>query len=379
MDVSHVVHVSSSYPPDIGGMERVVEELSEALAEELASSVEVVTGGRGTSRGTRREGNVVVRRLWVFNVLATPVIPGLAWTLMRGPRPQLLHVHIAHAGTPEVAALVARLRGIPFMAHVHIDAVPTSWMGRLLGVYQNFILARVLARAALVIVPTESYRPVLLDKYNLDPARVRVLPNGTHMPKREPRDASPWTSGSPVHLVRVGRVDPEKNVPLLLDAVELLVNKDHLDVDLEVVGDGTDWDRVLQHIERLGIGSHVRMVGRLSGSDLVDAYDRGDIFIMTSLTESFGLVLVEAMARGVPVIAPDIPGVRDVVIDEVTGLLVDYSADSLRHAVLRILQEPGLREKLVRGAREQSDRYEWPAIARQCAQLYEDALSAPKG
>jgi glycosyltransferase involved in cell wall biosynthesis len=206
-----------------------------------------------------------------------------------------------------------------------------------------------------------------------------VLPNGTNMPKRRPDEASAWRSGSPVHLVSVGRVAREKNLPLLLEAVELLVNEDHLDVELEIVGDGPDWDRVLQHIEQRGLGSRVRMIGRRSGEDLVEAYDRADIFVMTSSSESFGMVLVEAMARGIPVIAPDIAGVRDVVIDGETGLLVDHSAESIRGAVQRILGDPELRDGLIAGARAQSGQYEWAAVARQCVQLYEEVLSTPAG
>jgi glycosyltransferase involved in cell wall biosynthesis len=371
---SGVVHVSSRYPPDVGGMERVVKELSEALGEEMQASVEVVSGGRGESLGTSYEGNLVVRRLWHFNVAVTPVIPGLSWKLLRGPRPKLFHVHVAHATTPEVVALVARLRGVPFVAHVHIDASPTTWMGRLLGSYQKHVLSRVLARAAMVVVPTDSYRTLMLDKYELDPVRVRVLANGTNMPKRGDGEASSWKHGSPVHLVSVGRVAREKNLPLLLEAVELLVNEDNLDVQLEIVGDGPDWDRVHQHIEERGLGARVQMIGRRSGNDLVEAYDRADIFVMTSSSESFGMVLVEAMARGIPVVAPDIPGVRDVVIDGVTGLLIDHSAESIRGAVLRILEDPTQREALIAGARAQSGQYEWAAIAQHCVELYEEVL-----
>ena len=125
--------------------------------------------GAGRNRGSEREGRVLVRRLRSFGVLVTPVIPGLAWDLLRRPRPQILHVHIAHAGTPEIAALIAWVRGIPLVAHVHIDASPTTWLGCLLGLYQRLLLSKVLAHAALVLVPTASYRTLVIDKYRLEP------------------------------------------------------------------------------------------------------------------------------------------------------------------------------------------------------------------
>jgi glycosyltransferase involved in cell wall biosynthesis len=79
------------------------------------------------------------------------------------------------------------------------------------------------------------------------------------------------------------------------------------------------------------------------------------------------------MARGIPVIAPDIVGVRDVVIDGVNGLLVEHTVESVRAAVLRILFEPGLRERLVTGALTHAARYQWPEIIRRYLRLCGDA------
>lgn len=370
-----VTQVTSRYPPDLGGMERAVEELSETLAVELRGTVDVVTGFHGPT-STAREGGVLVRRLRSFDVGVTPVVPGLVWELLRRPRPDLFHVHVAHAGTPEAVALVARLRGVPFIAHVHIDAEPTTWLGFLLGGYQRVILARVLARAALVLVPTGSYRHMLIEKYRLDPNQVRVLPYGTLMETRVAghREHAP---GTRIRLLTVGRLAREKNLPLLIDAVGALIEEDHLDVELDVVGDGPAREEVARHITDHGLGSRVHLVGRRDGSALVESYDSCDLFAMTSLVDSFGIVLIEAMARGIPVIAPDIVGVRDVVIDGINGLLVEHTVESVRAAVLRVLFEPGLREQLIDGALTYASRYQWPEIVRQYLRLCREAHVIP--
>ncbi len=372
-----VTQVTSRYPPDLGGMERAVKELSEALAVELGGPVEVVTGFHGPT-STTREDNVLVRRLRSFDVGVTPVVPGLVWELARRPRPDLFHVHVAHAGTPEAVALVARLRGVPFIAHVHIDADPTTWLGFLLGGYQRVILASVLARAAVVLVPTDSYRTLLIDKYRLDPNRIRVLPYGTLMETREALGPVQSPPGTPIRLLTVGRMATEKNLPLLIDTVGALVDGDRLDVELDVVGDGPAREQVARHITDHGLGSRVHLVGRRDGGELVESYDRADLFVMTSLVDSFGIVLIEAMARGIPVIAPDIPGVRDVVIDGISGLLVEHTVESVRAAVLRVLFEPGLREHLIAGGRTHASRYQWPEIVRQYLRICREALEIPR-
>jgi glycosyltransferase involved in cell wall biosynthesis len=363
-----VTQVTSRYPPDLGGMERAVKELSEALAVEIGGPVDVITGFHGPT-STAQEGGVFVRRLRSFDVGVTPVVPRLPWELVRHPRPDVFHVHVAHAGTAEAVALVARLRGVPFIAHVHIDSEPTTWLGFLLGGYQRVLLARVLARAALVLVPTDSYRQMLVDKYELDPNRVRVLPYGTLMETREAGHPAPTPAGAPIRMLTVGRMAREKNLPLLIDTVAVLVDKDRLDVELDVVGDGPTRDEVARRVSEHGLGSRVHLVGRRDGSALVESYDSADIFAMTSLVDSFGIVLIEAMARGIPVIAPDIVGVRDVVIDGVNGLLVEHTVESVRAAVLRVLFEPGLRVHLVAGALTDASRYQWPEIVRQYLRL----------
>jgi glycosyltransferase involved in cell wall biosynthesis len=385
-DSRPVIHLTSGYPPDLGGtervdtelggLERVVTELTEALALELEAPVEVVTGTRRGHHGSSMVGHVVVHRLRSFYAVLTPIIPGLAWYLLRAPRPRLLHIHVAHAGTPEIGALVARLRGIPIIAHVHIDASPTTWMGVLLAPYQKLVLARMLRQATMVVVPTDSYRSLLIKKYRLDPDRVNILPNGTQMSQRASTETRAILASGPVRLVNVGRIAKEKNHELLIDAIEHLITVDGLDVELEIVGDGPVMEQVANYICARGLESRIRMSGYRVGDDLVESYDRADIFVLTSTSESFGMVVVEAMARGVPVIAPNITGIRDVVIDGKSGLLTDNTVETISDAVLRLIREPGLREDLLAGAKEQCRRYEWPEIARRCASLYQQLVPA---
>jgi len=86
--------------------------------------------------------------------------------------------------------------------------------------------------------------------------------------------------------------------------------------------------------------------------------------------------VVEAMARNIPVVAPNITGIRDVVIDGTSGLLTENTVATVSDAILRLVREPGLAESLTAGARTQCLRYEWPEIARQCASLYEQVLDS---
>lgn len=367
-----VVHVLSYFPPHLGGMEQRVDELCAELGRDPALTVEVLTSSIGSRPGReRRSDGVVVRRLWAVEAARTPVIPTLPLHLLRTPRAAVWHLHVAHAWSADVTWLLARLQHRRYVAHVRIDPQPSSWMGFALGWWRRHVLTRVLRDAAAVVVSTQGYRELLVDKYGVLPARVHVVPNGTRFQPALTRPADTATTpdvGGP-RLLSVGRLARQKNLPLLLAAVAVLRERG-VPVSLSLVGDGEERRHVLEEVARLGLDGVVRLDGTLSGDALRQAYRDADAFVMTSTEESFGSVLVEAMAHGVPVVAPDIVAVRDVVVDGVNGLLVPPRVEAVADAVGRVVLDPRLRDRLVAGGYAAVARYSWPRIAGEIAALY---------
>jgi glycosyltransferase involved in cell wall biosynthesis len=113
----------------------------------------------------------------------------------------------------------------------------------------------------------------------------------------------------------------------------------------------------------------VHELGRLTDEELVAAYRRSDMVVFASLYEGFGLPILEAQAMGRPVITSNFGAMREAAGDG--ALLVDpYSVEEIRAAILRIKNEPGLREDLVRKGRENAERFRADAIALEYAQIY---------
>ena len=122
----------------------------------------------------------------------------------------------------------------------------------------------------------------------------------------------------------------------------------------------------------------MRFTGRLDGEDLERAYRDADVFLMTSREESFGCVVPEAMAHGLPVIVPNIDGPRDIVTDGVSGLIVGHSVPEIVGAIRRVADDAGLHQSLVRGGNAVVPHYAWGAIVHEWDALYKLTGAAPE-
>jgi len=184
-----------------------------------------------------------------------------------------------------------------------------------------------------------------------------------------------------------GRLEPLKGAQILLDAAARLRSRDAFD-DLAVViagddsGDGAPDDRgserrrLERHAARIGLEDHVRFVGAVRHEQLADYYAMADVCVVPSLTESFGLVALEAQALGTPVIAAAVGGLREIVEDGVTGLLVEgHDPSDYALAMADVLGDPVRKAEMGDEARRRAGRFTWQRAVDRLAAIY-DRLSA---
>jgi glycosyltransferase involved in cell wall biosynthesis len=368
--------VSYYSPPHVGGMEMRARERAERLAK-VGWFVETLTSSERTYPHTVTDEHLIVRYLKSREIAHTPIIPTLPLAMMRIPRGSAVQVEMAMAYCPEVTALICKLRRMPYIARVPLDPSGHSKLrGALLAFYQGTALRWVYKNAALVIVLTEDDVALVSDRYHVDASRIRVIANGTDFtvlpsPRRGFQD--------PFRLLFTGRVVMQKNVPLLLEALRHFIDAYSLPIHLDLVGDGEDMPRVESMITELSLQGHVSLRGYVTGKKLESLYEQADAFVMTSTHESFPQVLLEAMAKGMPIVASNIHGVRTVVEDGTTGLLVDLKEKAFADAFHRVMAENGLYERLSRGSLEAATKYSWDTTIKKYIGVYnellEDALS----
>lgn len=364
-----VVHVTGFYPPHLGGAERVVEQLAGLQARTRRVTVHTSDAGGGPAVEDGCDGRLRIVRHRSRVVAHTPVAPGMLAALLRHrPAPDVLHVHTGQALVPEIVRLAARVRGVPYVAHVHLLVRPSSAAGRLLlPVYDRVLYGPFLRRAHRVICLTGAMRDEVVTRFRVPRERVRIVPNGVDRggpgPSPDARAAG--------ELLFVGRLVEQKNVLTVVEAMAELPR----DITLRIVGEGELAPRIAARIRELGL-PNVRLEGRMGRPELAAAYRRATALLMPSSHEGMPLVLLEALAAGVPVVCSRIPELVEVGGDAVRT--VDpITPRTLAAAVRDLLADAPARALLSARARERSARYDWSAVARLVDSVYAEVRPRP--
>ena len=192
---------------------------------------------------------------------------------------------------------------------------------------------------------------------------MRVIPTGMPLDAFQDGDRNGFrarndiATGQPT-LVFVGRVAFEKNIEFLLEVVRALKQTRHPDIVLIVAGEGPAEGRLRRLAGELGVLDNLRFVGYLArGTDLASCYQAGDAFVFASRTETQGLVLLEAMSLGVPVVSTAVMGTRDILAAGQGALVAEEEVVDFAAQVCRLLDDAALRRRLGQEGREYARRW----------------------
>jgi glycosyltransferase involved in cell wall biosynthesis len=293
----------------------------------------------------------------------------LWWSSLRVIRvwkPDIIHAHwIIPQGL--VACLVARNR---------IPVLCTSHGGDLHGLQSRpfqVLKGWTLRRCGIVSVVSRS---MVRRVESLAPeTQVEVIPMGTDLKVlfTPPNDQATRQVNE---IIFVGRLVETKGLRYLLEAFAM-VQRTQSDLMLTIVGDGPMRDKVRHLISVLGQEKNVRLLGGVRQSDLPEIYRRATLAVFPYADqEGFGLVVVEAMGCGSPVIASDLPAIREIVESGVTGILTPPGdSAALAGALRQCLADMTLRSRLARSALDSvRQQFDWPSIAARYAQAIENCI-----
>lgn len=360
----------------VGGTERVVWELATRLpkprfdvrvwlspdpgVDELAAAL--VQAGLAVDRVAE-----VDRRFDVGGMAAT-------WSRLRRLRPDLLHVHHVWPAADRYLSLIARAAGVPRMVVTeHITGASHSRGQRALKRGE-------LRHADAVTAVTGAIVDTLVRDYGIERSRVQVVPNGADPPDpdREEPLAKRWrerflaTPLKPLWVV-AGRLEEQKGHDVLFAALARLVQAG-LDFTLVVAGDGSRRSWLESQALSLGLSPRVQFVGQLD--DVGGLLAAADAVLLPSRWEGLPLVLLEAMARGRPIVASAVGGVRDAIEDGVHGTLVPPGdADALAVALEQLHRKADRGWRLGRAAAQRvRERFTWHAVVEDYEAIYDEVL-----
>ena len=391
--VKRVLMVSWEFPPRIvGGIARHVDELSRALAS-AGVEVDVLTAHHpgAPSEETLQPG------LRVLRAGPSPVQPvdficdihqldfGLLQRFITDGRRQSRGYDLIHAHEWLVAFAARTLRfglDLPLVATMHA----TEW-GRNGGVrtpmqqYIHSVEWMLAYDAWRVICCSHAMEDELQTALQVPSDKLRVIPNGVE-PRRLRSSGPPsklasfrrrWARDDERIVLFVGRLVREKGVEVLIDSMPEVLRA-HPEARLVVAGGGPR-DHLAGRARRHGLGHKVTFAGHVS-DELADLYAVADVAVFPSLYEPFGIVALEAMAAGVPVVTSDIGGFREVVRHGATGLHTWASnPQSLAWGIKQVLGDPFLATRLGRRAQEEVlSRFNWGGIVEQTIRVYQEVL-----
>ncbi len=209
------------------------------------------------------------------------------------------------------------------------------------------------------------------------PGEYRIIPSGVNLRLFHPGyDSLPETKTVRPTILFVGRLDKRKGLELLIKALPL-IQKDIPDIQLIVVGKGPMEKRCRSGVKKAGLQKVVQFAGAVKPDDLPRYYCSSNVFCAPTLGgETQGVVLLEAMACGTPVVASNIPGYDETVQDGKDGLLFPPGdIEALARSILRILNDKKLRTQIVEKGYKKVKDYAWPVIARKTLAYYQDLLA----
>jgi starch synthase len=373
-----VLEVTQRFPPAVGGVEQHVHHVTSGLAR-AGVKVEVLTTDllRDTPftriRSPLPRDSFPVTRVRAWRMVDAPhglgiVAPSMVPAILASGA-DVIHAHSYGQFPTFAGSLASVLDHSVLIVTPHSDAGRLSWTKSLF----DRIVPRLTLKAATRVIAVSEHEAACLIKMGVARDRIRMIPNGVDVGEF----AEVGTRRDRHELVGlfVGRLDSDqKGLDVLIRAMSKLPQNHPLRIRLV----GEDWGgaELLRHLaQRLGVADRVTMVGKLSRQKVVREFAEADFLVLPSRFEPFGIVLLEAMAAGLPVIASRVGGIPEIVAEGETGLLVEPdNPDALAEAMRLLSQDEDLRFSMGRTARERVTQYAWDSIVPRILSVFAEAL-----
>ncbi len=374
--------MTNTYVPHVGGVARSVAAFTSELRR-LGHRVIVVAPEYGEDRDDE-EDTIRIPAIQHFNgsdFAAVIPIPGFLEAHLKDFEPDIVHSnHPFLIGSTAVRIATKYSVPLVYTQHTMFEQY-THYVPVDLPKMTDFVVSLCTGYANLadkVIAPSNSIARVLLDRSVQTP--VETIPTGVFLDEFAQGDGQTVRSSQGIPheafvLGHVGRLAPEKNLVFLSEAVSGLL-RDEPDTHFLVVGYGPSEKEMREVFARHQVQDRVHFLGKKRGQELVDAYHAMDVFAFSSKSETQGLVLIEAMAAGMPAVALDATGVRDVLDDGTNGyLLSDEETDAFTKALKKIYHLPqNKRQSLTDGAMRTAEEFSMHNCASKMALTYQETL-----
>ncbi len=359
-----ILHITKKYPAAIGGDALVVYNLKKQqlkLGHEVhvaASKCEEIEDKEVLKFGLR-EHPFNLDRITPRRIVSLILFSFWGLKNLRKLRPDIVHSHSADLGF--FISIVARLYGIPVINTCHGISFSDEQYSPLKRFAEKFFLKNS-GFKKIITVDTKGAQALRIAKIR----NVVYVPNGV--------DIYRFQNGGKRENVKtkflfVGRLEKQKGVIYLINAAKTLKSRN--DFEIIIVGEGSEADCLMRITQELNLREIVKFKGKIDEQMLIEYYLICDVFILPSLWEGIPLTLLEAAAAKMPIIASNVGGISSLFIHEESALIVEQkNAEALANAMLKLIENKKLREKLGINARRLVEKFSWENTAKALDDIY---------
>jgi len=380
----HIAFFTNSYLPVVNGVTHSVEAFREALTEQH----------HNVFIFAQADSEYIDTMPFIFrypsltlpiSVEVPAVIPVSSFVDQLLP---LLKLDVIHTHHPfllgQTAASKAKELNVPliftfhtqYQEYMHYVPLPQEAIQEFLKGAALSWLKHFMRLCQHIVIPSESMKEILIRDYGLRDSYT-VIPTGLDL---EPyhradgkalRDREGWQADK--ILVSTGRLAQEKNWPVLLQAAQQ-VYRQHPELRVVLIGDGPDRSALETLVSELGMTERVTFTGTLPFQDVIVYLKAADIFAFASITETQGMVTMEALAAGLPIVAVDGTGTRDIIDDGKQGFLVPNEAEALAKSINELFDSPAMMKKFQRNALKKAKTFDLKDQATKLIEVYQQAI-----
>ncbi len=381
----HIAHFTNTYHPVTSGVVRSVSRFRQGLTN-LGHNVFVFAQ---TDREYEDKEPFVFRypalQLPLQEYPLTIPVSNFVDTLLPSLKLDVIHAHHP-ALLGQVAARKAASLKVPlvFTHHTRYREYSHYAFGLPQGLAKQVIqrwIGDYMTQCQHVVVPSESIKQLLAETYGATEG-ITAVPTGIDVATYREAEAGDvrrrhgWAEDDKI-LISLGRLAKEKNWQTLITAVAPIIQK-LPNVRLVILGEGEERDRLQKLAKKLGVAERINLVGAVPFDDVPSYLKAADLFCFASVTETQGLVTLEAMAAGLPVVAVAATGTSDAISDGQEGLLTPNDSEALTQALLQVLEDEDLHRKLAEAAGQKANEFDLERQARRLVRVYEEAIEAKK-
>lgn len=365
-----ILHLTKKYLPIIGGDAFVAYNLKKQQVK-LGHEVHVVTSncdeidGRDVLKFGLKEHPFNLDRITPRRIVSLILLSFWGFKYLRKLSPDMIHSHSVDLGF--FISIAARIHGVPVINTCH----GISFNDRQYSFLKRFAETFFLKYAGFKKIITVDMKGL----HDLNAARIRnavYAPNGIDFSRFQNRKERKNTK---TKFLFVGRLEKQKGVIYLIKAAYLLKNKN--DFEIIIVGEGSEANCLMKTTRESGLIDRVSFEGKVSEQKLIEYYLGCNAFVLPSLWEGMPLTLFEAAAAEMPIIVSDVGGISSLFTHEESALIIKpEDTEALANAMLKLMEDEELREKLGRNARRLAEKFSWEGTAKELDEIYIGALKS---